>query len=123
MVTKIIVLIVLGFAAALYFPNSRQVMIDKAEPVIQPVLVWSADREIQRLSDGVRMEARETGPPSMRSWNRWLEENFSGDAATDPWGTLYYYQAWADSFAILSDGPDGAKDTEDDIRHSQHRPF
>jgi hypothetical protein len=124
MVTRLILLIILGFVAALYFPDSRQVIVEQANPVIQPVLVWSAEREIQRLSQGVRMEAREKYTlPTNRTWNSWLSENFSGDGTTDPWGALYSYQAWADSFAIGSDGPDGQRDTEDDIRTSQHRPY
>ena len=124
MVTKIILLIVLGFVAALYFPDSRQAMIEIADPVIQPVLVWSAEREMARLSQGVRLQAREDFTlPTNRTWNAWLTENFSGDATTDPWGTLYAYQAWADSFAIRSDGPDGERDTEDDLRRSQQRPY
>ncbi len=124
MVTKLILLIVLGFVAALYFPNSRQAMIEIADPVIQPVLVWSAEREMERLSQGVRLQAREDFTlPTNRTWNAWLTENFSGDATTDPWGELYAYQAWADSFAIRSDGPDGESDTEDDLRRSQQRPY
>jgi hypothetical protein len=124
MVTRLILLIIFGFVAALYFPDSRQVMIETADPVIQPVLVWSAEREIERLSQGVRLEAREEYTiPTNRNWNAWLTENFSGDATTDPWGELYSYQAWADSFAVGSDGPDGQKDTEDDLRRSHHRPY
>ncbi len=124
MVTKLILLIILGFVAALYFPDSRQMMIDEAMPVLQPVLRWSAEREIEELSRSVRREARETYQiPSTRSWNAWLTANFTGDAATDPWGRAYFYQAWADSFAIHSGGPDGRTGTEDDLRYSQHRPF
>ena len=69
MVTRLILLIILGFVAALYFPDSRQVIVEQANPVIQPVLVWSAEREIQRLSQGVRMEAREKYTlPTNRTW-------------------------------------------------------
>lgn len=124
MVTKLILLIILGFVAALYFPDSRQMMIDEAMPVLQPVLRWSAEREIEELSRSVRREARETYQlPSTRSWSAWLTANFTGDATTDPWGRTYFYQAWPDSFAIHSGGPDGVTGTEDDLRYSQHRPF
>ena len=124
MVTRLILLIVLGFLAALYFPDSRQMMIDEAMPLLQPVLIWSAEREMEELSRSVRREARETYRlPGTRSWGSWLTANFSPDATTDPWGKIYSYQAWADSFAIRSDGPDGQRGGEDDLRTAQHRPF
>ncbi len=124
MVTRLILLIILGFVASLYFPESRQMMIDKAMPVVQPMLIWSAEREIEELSRSVRREARETFQlPQTRQWNAWLAANFTGDAAMDPWGTTYSYQAWPDSFAIRSNGPDGEIGSQDDLRVAWHRPF
>lgn len=124
MVTRLILLIILGFVAALYFPDSREMMIEKVMPVIQPMLVWNAEREMDTLARSVRREARETYQiPATRSWNAWLVANFTGDAATDPWGKTYSYQAWADSFAIRSDGPDGERGGTDDILYSWQRPF
>ena len=124
MVTRLLLLAIFGFVAALYFPDSRQAMIDRAMPVIQPTLIWSAEREIEELNRSVRRQARETFElPTTRSWNAWLTANFTGDATTDPWGKLYGYQAWPDSFAIRSDGPDGQRNSADDIRVATHRPF
>lgn len=124
MVTRLILLIIFGFVAALYFPDSRKVMVDQAMPVIEPVLVWSAGREIEKLAESVRVEAREGYRlPSKRDWNAWLTENFTGDATTDPWGELYSYQVWADSFMVRSSGPDGEAETADDVRRSHQRPY
>ena len=124
MVTRLIMLIILGFAAALYFPDSRQMMVDNAMPVVQPVLIWSAAREMHKLSLAVRREQHETYQlPQTRSWGAWLVANFSADAATDPWGKTYSYRAWPDSFAIRSDGPDGERGSRDDLRIARHRPF
>ena len=50
MVSKLILLIILGFVAALYFPDSRQAMWNHTMPVIEPVLIWNAEREIEELS-------------------------------------------------------------------------
>jgi len=81
MVTRPILLVIFGFVAALYFPDNRQVIVEQADPLIQPALVWSAEREIARLAQGVRVEAREEYTvPTNRTWNSWLTENFSGDA-------------------------------------------
>ena len=90
MVGRLILLVILGFVAAIYFPDSRQVIIDEAMPVLQPVLIWNAEREMEELSRVVRREARETYQlPPTRQWGAWLATNFTGDASTDPWGTTY----------------------------------
>ena len=124
MVTRLILLIILGFVAALYFPDSRQAMWNATMPVIEPVLIWNAEREIEELSRGVRREARETYQlPESRAWASWLTVNFSGNATTDPWGKTYSYRAWPDSFWIHSDGPDRLTGNEDDIGATKYRPF
>ena len=88
MVGRLILLIILGFVTAMYFPDSREMMIDKTMPVIQPMLIWNAEREIEELSRGVRRKQRQTYQlPPTRQWSAWLATNFTGDAATDPWGT------------------------------------
>ncbi len=123
MVTRLILLVILGFVAALYFPDSRQAMIDRAMPVVEPVLIWSAEREIEELSRIVRRDARETYQlPETRAWATWLTANFSGNARTDPWGKIYSYSAWPDSFRIRSNGPDLLLGTEDDVLLTKHRP-
>ena len=99
-------------------------IVEEAMPILNPYLLWSAEREIDAISRSVRREARETySIPLTRDWNNWLTVNFTGDAATDPWGRIYTYQAWADSFAIRSDGPDGQRASQDDLRMVWHRPF
>ena len=124
MVTRLILLIILGFVAALYFPDSRQAMWNLTMPVVEPVLIWNAEREIEELSRVVRREARETYQlPESRSWASWLTVNFSGNATTDPWGKTYSYRAWPDSFWIHSDGPDRLTGNEDDIGATKYRPF
>jgi len=123
-VTRLILLIILGFVAALYFPDSRQAMWNRTMPIIEPMLVWNAEREIEELSRIVRREARETYQlPETRSWSSWLTVNFSGNATTDPWGRTYSYEAWPDSFLIRSDGPDRLRGSEDDIGATKRRPF
>ncbi len=124
MVTRLILLIILGFVAALYFPDSRQAMYNRTMPLIQPILVWNAEREIEEISRIVRREARETYQlPETRAWASWLTVNFSANATSDPWGKQYYYRAWPDSFWIRSDGPDRLHGSEDDIGVTQRKPF
>ena len=122
--TKLILIAILGLVAALYFPDSRQMIVEEAMPILNPYLVWSAEREMEELSRSVRREARETYRiPPTRDWNDWLTANFTGGASTDPWGRIYTYQAWADSFNLRSYGPDSERGTSDDLLVTARRPY
>ncbi len=122
--SKVILMVIFGFVAALYFPDSRQMIIDEAMPVLQPVLIWNAEREMEELSRAVRTQARETYRlPTRREWIGWLETKFSGGGGQDPWGRPYSYNSWPDSFAIQSYGPDGERGGPDDLRLAKYRPF
>ena len=46
---KLILLIIIGLAVGMYFPDSRAVIMDKGEPVLRPMLVWNAQREIEKI--------------------------------------------------------------------------
>ena len=81
------------------------------------MLVWNAQREIERIVLGVQQnEQVELRLPSRGQWVKWVEDHFAGDGARDPWGNFYQYEIQEDSFAIISIGPDRLGKTEDDIR-------
>ena len=114
---KLILLIIIGLAVGMYFPDSRAVIMEKGEPVLRPMLVWNAEREIEKIVLEVqRNEQVELRLPSRRGWAKWIDDRFAGDAARDPWGNFYQYEILEDSFAVISNGPDQLGKTEDDIR-------
>lgn len=114
--TRLTLMMILGMVAALYFPDSRQAIMDMAMPVLTPVLEWSAKGEMAEIGRSVQRQDRlQHRVPTRRAWLPYLEENFSGDAGLDPWGSLYQFQAWRDSFSIISYGADRIGGTEDDI--------
>ncbi len=114
---KLILVVIVGLAAALYFPDSRAVVLEKGEPVLRPVFRWSAEREIEEIIRGVQqMENVERRLPDRRGWVTWVESRYVGDASRDPWGNLYAFEVKDDSFAVSSFGPDRLQKTGDDIR-------
>ena len=113
---RLTLLILLGIVAAFYFPDSRQSILDGAMPVLVPVLEWSAKGEMAKIGRSIERQDRlQHRVPSRRDWVPYLEDNFSGDAGKDPWGSLYQFEAWRDSFAIISYGADRERGTNDDI--------
>lgn len=114
---RLILLVFLGLAAGFYFPDSRAVLLEKGEPVLRPMLLWNAEREMEAIASGIqRMENVDRRVPEKREWLKWLDDTYTGDASTDAWGSVYGYELKPDSFAIISNGPDRTLKTEDDIR-------
>lgn len=115
--TRLILLVLLGIAAAYYFPDSRTMLLDFADPVIQPLVKWSAKDEMKGIGASVVEHEQLTGElPIRNSWRTWLTWRYPADEArTDPWGSMYQIRAWADSVAIISYGPDRERNTDDDF--------
>lgn len=115
--SRVVLMIILGVSAAMYFPDSRQAIIDRVMPVLKPILTRAANNEMRTISDEL-LEYDQIGRPlpSRREWLRWLNENYPGEHSVDPWGNVYQFYPWADSLAIISYGPDKERRTDDDIR-------
>lgn len=121
---RLILLIILGLVAGFYFPDSRAVLLDKGEPVLRPFLEWNAAREIEEIISGVQQQENvELRLPAKGEWSKWVETHYAGDGSKDPWGNLYQYDIWPDSFAIISNGPDRVRKTPDDIRDVRVRQW
>lgn len=110
-------LVVLAVLTWLYFPESRRVLLEAAEPVMRPVVRWGAEEEMARVGRNVVDHERLTGTlPTGPGWLEWLDERYATDELrTDPWGSLYQLSVWQDSVGVISYGPDRTRDTEDDF--------
>lgn len=120
--SRVLLMIVFGLSAAMYFPDSRQAIVDRAMPVLTPILKRAAVGEMDKIGSELITYDRIGRPmPTRGEWLGWLEKNFSADVSIDPWGSAYQFYTWPDSFAIISFGPDKERGTEDDIRLSRVR--
>ena len=114
---KLFLIALVGFGAAMYFPDTRASVLEKGEPVLRPMLIWNAEREIEEIITGLQqMENVERRLPEKREWVKWLDGHYAGDASRDPWGSVYAFDVQDDSFAVVSNGPDREMKTDDDIR-------
>src|SRR5678815_5579878 len=95
----------------------------------------SAKTQIRMLEEAIEMYRVDTGqyplddegllalrhqPPSAPA-NKWRGPYITSETPLDPWGNYYRYEQIRDSknlpsFEVVSDGPDGASGTADDIR-------
>lgn len=115
---RLFLLVVLGLLTWFYFPETRAMLMDVAEPVVVPVIRWSAEEEMAQVARNVVEHERLTGfVPAGREWLGWLDYRYSvEDMKRDPWGTIYQLEVSPDSVWILSFGPDRVRATEDDFR-------
>lgn len=126
--TRLVLLSVLCLLTWYYFPESRAIMLEATEPVVEPLLepivrpfqAWGALDEMHRIGRNVVSHERLTGEipdEDDDAWEEWLEERYrTRDVGTDRWGATYRLVVWPDSVGIVSYGPDGLADTEDDLQ-------
>lgn len=121
--TRVVLLVLMGVAVAFYFPDSRQMIIDRSGPVINPVLRWQTVGEIDQIIRDLRVHQHEhfNQLPGRREWGDWLERKYVGTAALDGWGSRYHFMTQRDSFYVVSYGPDRVYGTEDDVRKGGSR--
>ena len=114
---KLILFLVLGLGAALYFPVTRPAVLDKLAPVINPILTWQTRGEMGQITRELQMINREGQdlPEPGRDFEAWMDRNFQGGDRQDAWGNPYTLVLWPDSFGISSKGPDLEVNTGDDI--------
>jgi hypothetical protein len=115
--TRLALLIFLAIATWCYFPQTRAILLDVAEPVVVPILRWSAEEEMGQVGRNVVEHERLTGQvPAGVEWLGWLDYRYvTTDAKQDPWGGTYQLLIWKDSVGILSLGPDRIRTTADDF--------
>jgi hypothetical protein len=120
---RLFVLTMVLIATWLYFPETRRILFDVAEPVVLPIMRWSTEDEMAQLGRNVVEHERLTGEvPSGPEWLGWLDYRYDDDATKrDPWNSVYQLELTEDSVSILSFGPDRTRGTDDDFRVSTAR--
>lgn len=121
--TRLVLLVILALVTWLYFPETRAIVMDVAEPIVLPIMRWSMEEEMETVGRNAVDHERLTGHlPSGSDWLEWLQYRYaSPEARTDPWGSTYQIEASKDSVWTLSYGPDRIRGTSDDLRVSTPR--
>jgi hypothetical protein len=120
---KVILFLIAALAAALYFDGSRTWLFERGKPFLDPYFVMATRSEMDQIAQDLQLFERENFGrlPERRTFDGWLERQYSGGAGMDSWGNAYEYTLARDSFHIRSPGPDKLRATEDDIVESRPR--
>ncbi len=116
--TRLLLLALLAALVWVYFPETRAMLLEAAEPIAAPIARWGTEEEMAQVARNVVDQERLTGAlPSGSAWLGWLKQRYaSPEVATDPWGSTYQLEASDDSVWVISFGPDRTRNTEDDFR-------
>jgi len=99
LVTKLFLLCVLAVLTWYYFPETRAMLLDVAEPVVVPLARWSTEEEMAQVARNVVDQERLTGAlPKGGEWLQWLHARYaSSEMTVDPWGSVYQLESSKDS--------------------------
>ena len=122
---KLFLALLLALGAALYFPDSRAWVLEKAKPVVDPMLSTATQSEMDKIVTAMQQHARENFGryPDAKQFPVWIEDQLRGGASKDSWGTLYELEDLPRDrqMQIRSWGPDRLRDTGDDIMNTFRR--
>jgi hypothetical protein len=106
-----IVLVILG--AVIAIPASRDRIADYVNPVVDGFRAKMVPSRLEVMADqlDVRIQ-RGQGLPG--NFEGWLRRDFSA-VPVDPWGNVWYLDVGRRGYTVGSMGPDGRKNTDDDI--------
>lgn len=123
---KLILVIILALILGLSFPTSRAVILERAQPMLNPAYRWMTVQELNQIVVDLERHQETRGPlPTGRGeFDAWLNQRYPQPGSRrDSWGTRYGLRAVGERFEVVSAGPDREFDTEDDvIRDGQRIP-
>lgn len=122
---KLLFLLLCALGAALYFPESRAVVLTTIEPALNPAFRWSTNGELDRIMRDLQtVDRTSTGgiPENQEAFEAWLDRRYQVPETTyDAWGTRYRLESDRGSFTVISAGHDRQFGTEHDIRLTSQR--
>ncbi|MSR22593.1 MAG: hypothetical protein EXR92_03465 [Gemmatimonadetes bacterium] len=118
MMGKVTILLLLCLGAGLYFPRSREIILDYAQPLLDPILGWQSNQELARFAEDldIAQESRGTLPDGRGEFDPWMNKRYRREPSRfDGWGSRYTFRIQGDSFFVSSPGQDGVPQTPDDL--------
>lgn len=129
---KVVLVVLVLLGAAWGYPPTRTQMAHALLPVAErlgpageyvsrPVRRYNARTEISFVLDQIAMARTEGRPtPTGRSFQEWLKARVkTKNNGKDIWGNEYYLTVDGTTFTVGSVGPDGERNSPDDITKSK----
>lgn len=115
---RLILILLVALGLGLTFPESREVILEHAQPLIDPGRRWMTSQELgQIVADlEVHQETRDGLPLARGAFDEWMDGRYQQESSReDAWGTRYRLELRGESFRVIAAGPDGEFGTDDDM--------
>lgn len=115
---KIILFLLVVLGAALYFPTSRVVVMERVQPALDPAFRWSTNNQLDRMVRDLATTDRTAAsfPESQGSFERWLRSRYmTENSMYDAWKVPYRLESSDYEFRVISAGADREFGTADDL--------
>lgn len=115
---KVLLFLLVALGAALYFPESRAVVVDTTRPALNPWHRWMTHQQLDQIVDDLRtMDASQGRLPTGRGeFEAWLANRYPQESSrVDGWGTPYQLEVVGSMIRVISAGSDREFGTEEDL--------
>lgn len=115
---RLLILLAIVLAIALYLPDSRALMGRWMQPLLTPGYRWMTNRELDQIATDfeIYLDARDFSPLRRGEFDAWLDGRYpQSKSRIDSWGTRYTVRTSRSGFRVISAGPDRELGTDDDL--------
>ena len=99
--------------------TQKDTLQDIADTIVNMVKVIAVEHELGNIRKAVMAEVIAENLPSIRAdfpaFVRGIARSDDRDVAQDLWGHEYLYREFSDEIWLVSVGPDGVEETDDDV--------
>ncbi|MEX0935387.1 MAG: hypothetical protein WD013_00690 [Gemmatimonadota bacterium] len=116
---RLLLLLLIALGVALYFPRSRDYVLERADPLADPAYRWMTRQEMRQIATDLDFYIEREGRTPLRrgEFDSWLDDRYPElRSRMDAWGTRYRAtQIAGATYRIVSAGPDLEFQTSDDL--------
>ena len=124
MTGRLLIVLAILLAVGLYLPDSRALVVDWVEPVLQPGRRWMTSQELRQIAQDldIYMESRGGAPLRRGEFDSWLDRRYPQlRSRLDSWDTRYGAELTRSAVRVISAGPDRQFGTADDLSWEELR--
>lgn len=118
MVGRLLIVLAVALGIGLYLPDSRALIGEWTSPLMEPGRRWITGQELEQIATdfGIYLGGKGLEPLRRGEFDQWLDSRYPQTRSrVDGWGSRYTGRVTRSGFEIVSPGPDGILETDDDL--------
>jgi hypothetical protein len=115
---RLFVILAVLFGASLYYPPTREPVLDFLRPALNPGFAWASRGEMQQIVRDLQdvERAGRSLPTARGEFEQWMSNRYQlFESTVDSWGSPYRLELRGQNIRVISAGPDLEFGTPDDL--------